>query len=62
MNEKKKTLLVLLPGHPDRAEWVMAWTTLLMHLCTRFHVEIRGSASNNIYLTRHVLAIEGIDE
>lgn len=56
--EQRKKLLVLLPGNPVNAEWCTAWTMLLLHLCSKFMVELRGACSNNIYLTRHVLARE----
>jgi GT2 family glycosyltransferase len=53
----KKKLLVLLPGNPVPG-WTPAWDFLLCHLTQRYQVEIRGASSNNIYITRHILAVE----
>ena len=54
--QPKKSLLVLLPGHPVPG-WTPAWDYLLCHLTRKFNMTIRGATSNNIYLTRHVLAL-----
>jgi hypothetical protein len=55
---ERKSLLVLLPGNPVNASWCSAWTFLLCHLSSKYKVELRGACSNNIYITRHVLALE----
>jgi GT2 family glycosyltransferase len=55
---ERKSLLVLLPGNPVNASWCSAWTHLLCHLTQKFNVVLRGACSNNIYITRHVLALE----
>jgi hypothetical protein len=54
-------LLILLPGNPDQADWTMHYAMLLLYLCARFEVVIRGSSGNNIYLVRQLLAKEAAE-
>lgn len=55
---QRKRILVLLPGNPVNATWCSAWTGLLCHMSGKFDVILRGACSNNIYITRHILALE----